>query len=626
MIHHKPSQIPYNCEMPSYMAIKRFALVTAIAFSVSYALFIMAVANGGDRYPGAEQTRPHKLHRTKLNLYDPSTPARPLNLCPNVRAHSRHAIVTYLGINQAVDSKVDWYTLSACKLAQSILMFSRGIDLVMLLAVEKGYIVQERSLDAITNAGWQICMVDFIGANHTVTNRFHDAKIYTKLHAWRMTEYEALASVDADALALRDPSGLFTQVWPDMQSKGYSFAMALDYPRPDHQPTFLQRLIGRCTPPREHWQAQTANDFNAGVFLLQPSLATYEALLRTVNLPTYDVVMCEQGLLNSFFRNRTYTLPFKYNANLVTKACVPELYASHQSDTVFLHFTVAKPWMTSLYSREWMWSCPWWHLQEECATWDLFSLPAFAPAHDVTVVTALYDIQRPDRPFASYLEWIKLTFQIKYPMVIFCHQQHAAAVRRARRGLLHITTLILEEAFPFHNTTARVEQIIRGRHHAKTPEWTRPAYIPLVFSKFPWITRSIRLDPYGTRNFYWVDAGLGKFFQQGQMAQQHLRVFDLLTENKVSLQLSLRESLPPRIPRVESNDSPFIGGLFGGSRHAMLALSNLTIAYYFDELLARGYVDNEQVAFGILYHRHPELFEVLTAHDFPKGTCNVACI
>lgn len=293
----------------------------------------------------------------------PSNSTR-LGLCQNVVATSQYAFVTYVGINQAVQSAVDWYIVSACKLAQSLLQYSEGIDLVMLLSTDDGLTLRKYQRDMIQWSGWQICEVAPISAEDPIHNRFHDAKIYTKLHAWQLVEYKAVASVDADMLAIRNASALFHETWQAMQLSQYDFGMALDYPSPTSQQSTLHFLIGRCV--------QSRSQYNAGLFLLRPSLQTYQNLTQMVNSKNYDVVMCEQGLLNAYFHNRTYTIPFKYNANVVAKACAPQVYSHHLPDIVFLHFTVAKPWMTTLWSTQWMWSCPWWAVEDECHTWNSY--------------------------------------------------------------------------------------------------------------------------------------------------------------------------------------------------------------------------------------------------------------
>lgn len=288
-----------------------------------------------------------------------------LSVCPSVHVTSRYAFVTYIGINKAVSQKALWYLVSACKLAVSILRFTGPeIDLVMLLAVEEGRHLPKYQQEMIEWSGWQICRINFITSSNDVKNRFYDAQIFTKLHVFRLAEYEAIACIDSDMFALKNASGLFHDVWPDMLRKNLTFAMGLDYPSKASKRSAFHYLIGKCGPG--------PSEYNGGIFVLQPSSQTYDALMVAMNNSTYDLNMCEQGLLNEFYRDRIYALPFKYNANLVTKVCEPEFYSQQRDGIVIMHFTVAKPWMNTIWTSEWMWTCPWWNLNEECDIWSSF--------------------------------------------------------------------------------------------------------------------------------------------------------------------------------------------------------------------------------------------------------------
>ena len=309
------------------------------------------------------------LRRTSIKFQIHQSPRDVVNktrleMCPNVVVSNRFAFVTYIGMNSLIQSKVNWYIVSACKLAQSILSLSSGSDLIMMLAQDNGFSLDNYHKDMIEWSGWQICNVESLSSKHKVNNRFHDARIYTKLHIWKMIEYEAVVCVDSDMFAVRDASDLFQSVWPEMKSQNFTFAMGLDYPRLDSKRSLFHILIGKCLPS---W-----SEYNGGLFLLKPSIETYHALIEMMDDNSYDINMCEQGLLNAYFMNKTFTLPFKYNVNLVTKVCDPQFYLLERDSAVFLHFTVAKPWMTSLWVGEYMWTCPWWNLDLECSIWNQF--------------------------------------------------------------------------------------------------------------------------------------------------------------------------------------------------------------------------------------------------------------
>ena len=287
-------------------------------------------------------------------------PGNGTKLCPDITKNSKFAIVTYLVANNAIKDDVRWYVISAVKLAQSILYFTGEYDLIMMVTLEDNMPLTTWQLEIILNSGWQICYVDGIGSSSTFyNNRFQSAKIYTKFNVWRLEEYEAVVSIDSDMYAVGDPSYLFDQIWPDMIAKNYTIGLALDYPPPNTPRTLLNYVIGKCAPVKSH--------FNGGIFIVKPSEKTFNDLVGAIDTMDYDIGMCEQGLLNAFFQNSAYTLPFSLNVNMVTKACMPELY--HGSNKTFIHFTVAKPGKTSLFILNFMWTCPWWEMEDECEMW-----------------------------------------------------------------------------------------------------------------------------------------------------------------------------------------------------------------------------------------------------------------
>lgn len=340
----------------------------AVVFTACFAILLYLLYTNHS-FSLKEFNKHHMTHSKRSNVNHtpfplPKRSSTVASICPSVQVNSRYAFVTYIGINTFIGSKVHWYIVSACKLAQSLLLFSPEIDFIMMIAIEDGLSLSKYQQDMIEWSGWQICTVNFINSNNNIDNRFYHAQLFTKLHVFRLAEYEAIACIDSDMFAIKNASVLFYEIWPEMQSKNLTLAMGLDYPRKESKRTVIHYLIGKCIPS---W-----SEYNAGIFVLQPSLQTYNDLMIAMNNSSYQLDMCDQGLLNEFFKNKIYELPYKYNANLVTKICDTEFYNKQREDIVFMHFTVAKPWMNTVWTNEWMWTCPWWNLYEECALWSSF--------------------------------------------------------------------------------------------------------------------------------------------------------------------------------------------------------------------------------------------------------------
>ncbi|KAI6205179.1 hypothetical protein M3Y94_00763300 [Aphelenchoides besseyi] len=137
---------------------------------------------------------------------------------------------------------------------------------------------------------------------------------FTKLHCWRLTQYEKCVFLDADTLVLQNADELFDR--PD-------FSAAPDIGWPDF--------------------------FNSGVFVFAPSLETYRQLVHFgVEHGTFDGG--DQGLLNQFYSNwreldASHRLPFVYNVTAGLIYSYAAAIKRHGQDIKIVHFLgKQKPW------------------------------------------------------------------------------------------------------------------------------------------------------------------------------------------------------------------------------------------------------------------------------------------
>ncbi|KAF3154240.1 glycogenin glucosyltransferase [Orbilia oligospora] len=160
---------------------------------------------------------------------------------------------------------------------------------------------------------------DYIIPVDRITNKSHGnllmmdrldlSSAFTKIHLWRMTQFEKIVYIDADVVALRAPEELF-----ETKEK---FAAAPDIGWPD------------C--------------FNSGVMVLKPDLGTYHGLLNLANRGiSFDGA--DQGLLNEYFRNWN-RLSFVYNVTPSGHYQYAPAYNHYRSSITMAHFIGSnKPW------------------------------------------------------------------------------------------------------------------------------------------------------------------------------------------------------------------------------------------------------------------------------------------
>ncbi|KAK6363373.1 glycogenin glucosyltransferase, variant 2 [Orbilia blumenaviensis] len=153
--------------------------------------------------------------------------------------------------------------------------------------------------------------------NLLMMDRLDLSSAFTKIHLWRMTQFEKIVYIDADVVALRAPEELF-----DTKER---FSAAPDIGWPD------------C--------------FNSGVMVLKPDLGTYNGLLNLANRGiSFDGA--DQGLLNEYFRNWS-RLSFVYNVTPSGHYQYAPAFNHYRSSITMAHFIGSnKPWAIGRYAGQ----------------------------------------------------------------------------------------------------------------------------------------------------------------------------------------------------------------------------------------------------------------------------------
>ena len=281
------------------------------------------------------------------------THRKTLSLCPEATANTEYAFVAMLSHDFHL------YGPAAVKLGHTLHRHS-NLDMIMLELITKP--IPQDTRMTLRRAGWTTCKVSKIpGPSHVANdaNRFLHAYIYSKFHAWQLIEYSAIALLDLDMLATKDPSDLFTAQLPLMLHANNTIGAVRDHP--------FQECYGMGP-----W-----NTFNAGLLLIAPSTHTYTVLVNSIDRIQHNSAFdAEQALINTFFKDAIFELPVRYNANTVIKVCEPVLWLEHHHDFRLVHYTVSKPWT---YSMKWTnlqdpFACWFWHVEDYCMLWDMINV------------------------------------------------------------------------------------------------------------------------------------------------------------------------------------------------------------------------------------------------------------
>ncbi|OAY43936.1 galactinol synthase 2 [Manihot esculenta] len=177
--------------------------------------------------------------------------------------------------------------------------------------------------------------------NQTKFAMAHYVINYSKLRLWKLVEYSKMIYLDSDIQLFDNIDHLF-----DLQG-GYLYAVMDCFCElwrfsPLHK-------IGYCQhcPDRVQWPAEMGPKpplyFNAGMFVFEPSLSTYNDLLKTVEVTT-PTRFAEQDFLNMFFKDFYRPLPPIYNLILSLLWRHPENIELDKAKVVHYCAAGSKPW------------------------------------------------------------------------------------------------------------------------------------------------------------------------------------------------------------------------------------------------------------------------------------------
>ena len=241
---------------------------------------------------------------------------------------TRYALVSLLSVEgpQAWWSQQK-YISAAEKLAASFRKHS-NLDMVLLVIDEYG-VLRKKDERRLSSSGWAVHRLrSGIVPQYGGWNRYHSAKLFSKLWVWRLAMYEQILYTDLDTLFIHSPHQLF-----HMRVSTQSPAMALD-------------------PTRKHY-------FNAGVVLLRPSEDEYQRLISAMDANSHSSSgeNAEQDFLNIFYHGRIVQLDSRFNKQVCAeeeKGCLNDRVlgprttfdeSAAKETTVILHFVGDnKPW------------------------------------------------------------------------------------------------------------------------------------------------------------------------------------------------------------------------------------------------------------------------------------------
>ncbi|KAJ7955283.1 Hexosyltransferase [Quillaja saponaria] len=178
--------------------------------------------------------------------------------------------------------------------------------------------------------------------NHTEFAMAYYVINYSKLRIWEFVEYDKLIYLDGDIQVFGNIDHLFDS--PD----GYFYAV-MDCFCEQTWKDSPQYNIGYCQqcPEKVQWSTTLGPRpplyFNAGMFVYEPNLETYNNLLETLKV-TPPTSFAEQDFLNMYFKDIYKPISSAYNLVLAMLWRHPENVDFDQVKVVHYCAAGAKPW------------------------------------------------------------------------------------------------------------------------------------------------------------------------------------------------------------------------------------------------------------------------------------------
>jgi preprotein translocase subunit Sec61beta len=239
----------------------------------------------------------------------------------------------------------------------------------------------------------------------------------------------------------------------------------------------------------------------------------------------------------------------------------------------------------------------------------------------VTFVTALYDIGRETngdgRPFSEYLAWIKDTLKIPVNWLVYVDKENVDRIKDMDPHHEDYKFTVIEKPLPsisYYQYRDRIKKIIESpEYKAKMRDTNRvecrlPLYPVVNFTKYELMDISAYKNPYKTQYFFWIDAGLSRFFNAEELAQPF--IMPKMVPKKVFIQKVFKDNYDVLKYAHWDNHSTLFGGFFGGDKTAVRNLSR-KMKGVFHEMIRNGASNNEQVGMQVLLAKEPSLFHVL---------------
>ena len=255
---------------------------------------------------------------------------------------------------------------------------------------------------------------------------------------------------------------------------------------------------------------------------------------------------------------------------------------------------------------------------------------------DLTLVTGLWNVNRPGRDFSHYIENFRKFLDIPVKMFIYVPKEYEYLVWEKRsKENTYVRTFELDDIKnnlyqPFWDKTQEIRTNIEwfdqtGEHGwlKSSPQAAIEWYNPIVQSKMFMLHDAKVLNTFDTNYFLWLDAGITntvyeKYFTDHRCLDKiipYLKTF-LFLSYPYEANTEIHGFDFKAINRYAREEVKYVcrGGLFGGHKD-FLSEANSTYYALLQGTLNEGYMGTEESIFSIMAHLEPHIYRRYALDD-----------
>ena len=253
-----------------------------------------------------------------------------------------------------------------------------------------------------------------------------------------------------------------------------------------------------------------------------------------------------------------------------------------------------------------------------------------------TFVTSLININREQydgRTFQEYISWFLHTITIPAPMIIYCEPVLVNIVHSIRGSLptkiiaQNLQTCPLGWSLPFIQDILTSENFRQKMKYPNDLTNKCAGYAAVTNSKYAWLLNAMDANPFKTDLFFWIDAGLSRFWTHINPLdnEPHIELLLKLRQKKQIFALAAKgkDQVIEQIFQgkrftqdelIGTNMNLIMTGFFGGDVETMKVLCKKMLQNYSSEMIMKHRIDHDQASIISHFQENPDCYQLLAAH------------